>query len=294
MIKARSLRPSVGAKRRSVVLWSLRWRVMRRIAWQELRDALYSWPPYLTAAVGLVVAVLLTYNSLRFVAESGLQILPRPFYIPLLVTTSLAMLYVAAWATLAIVRPRDQGGLRVLFCAPIDAIGLIGGHMLAGLALYALLLCITTPLLGLLALLTNLPFPPMLLVGIVLSPIFVAAALGVGLCISSIAPSSRSAMFFFVAALFLLLALQIGYSALLSIPSSSRYYDALLFLRELLRVIRNALDWLSPGALLQQGLDAAMRASWQDMARTMFAAILGGGLWFMLAVWGIKHRGVLP
>ncbi len=86
-------------------LWSLRREIISRIAAQEVRDAIFGWPLYVVVAVGLLADVLLMVNSLHFVADSGLQILGRPFYLPLLVTTTLAMLYVTAWAVLAMVRP---------------------------------------------------------------------------------------------------------------------------------------------------------------------------------------------
>src|SRR5438093_669621 len=148
--------------RRLVPVWALRWRAMRRVAAQELREALLSWPWYITAAVGLLLAVLLIYNSLNFVATSKLLIMSRPFYLPLLVVATLAMLYIAAWSILAIARPRDQGALRVLFFAPLDPIGLLGGHLLAGLIVYSLMILLAVPLLVVLATLTNLPFPPLL------------------------------------------------------------------------------------------------------------------------------------
>ncbi|MBA3948148.1 MAG: ABC transporter permease subunit [Herpetosiphonaceae bacterium] len=267
---------------------------MSRIAAQEVRDAIYGWPLYIVAAVALLADVLLMVNSLHFVAESGLQILGRPFYLPLLVTTTLTMLYITAWAVLAIVRPRDQGALRILFFAPVDSVSLIGGHFLAGLILYGLVMLVTTPALALLAWLTNVPFSPLLLLGIVLSPVFIAVALALGLFVSAVSPSSRSAMFFFIGALLLLTGVQGGYTALLSIPPVSKSYDALLFLRELLRSVRNLLNWISPVALLESGLDAVMRASWQDIAQWLATALIGCAAWLILAVWGLNRRGLLP
>jgi hypothetical protein len=289
---------SVGKERATArsapAVWSLRWRVARQIAGQELRDALFGWSFYLTAAIGPLLSALFVYNSLNFVAESGLQILARPFYVPVLVTTTLAALYIAAWATLAIARPRDQGALRVLFFAPVDAYGVIGGHMLAGAALYGLLVLVAGPLLGLLSTLTNLPFPPLLLVGLLASPVFASVAIAIGLFISTIAASSRSAMFFFGATLLVTLAIPIGYTALLGVPPTSRYYDTLLFLRELVRTLRDLLNWISPYALLSAGVDAAMRASWGDLLQRLAVGVAGGVIWAALAIWGLRRRGVLP
>lgn len=289
-----TLRKERVAAQPTLAAWPLRWRVARLLAVQELRDALFGWSFYLTAALGPLLSALFVYNSLNFVASSGLQILARPFYVPVLVTTTLATLYLTTWATLAIVRPRDQGALRVLFFAPVDAYGVIGGHLLAGIALYGLLTLAAAPLLGLISVLTNLPFPAPLLIGLLASPIFVTVAVTIGLSISTIAASSRSAMFFLGATLLVLLAIPIAYTALLSVPPTSRYYDALLFLRALVRMLRDLLSWISPYTLLSAGLDAAMRSNWADLAWRLVAAAVGCAAWAALAIWGLRRRGVLP
>jgi hypothetical protein len=286
---------SMPARERPVApAWGLRRRAIRRVAAQELRDALFSWPWYITAAVGLLLAVLLIYNSVNFVATSNLLIVSRPFYLPLQVVATLAMLYITAWSILAIARPRDQGALRVLFFAPIDPIGLLGGHLLAGVVVYGLMIALTAPLLLVLAALTNVPLPPLLLVGAAVSPVFAAVAVAIGLFVSAIAPSSRGAMFVFIAVVLLLVGIQVGYRVLLSVPPTSTYYDTLLFVRALLRMLGEVLGWVSPVALLGAGLDAALRASWGELLLRIAAALAGCGVWLWLAVWGLRRRGVLP
>lgn len=140
----------------------------------------------------------------------------------------------------------------------------------------------------------DLPFPPLLLIGLLVSPIFAIVAVTIGLFISAIAASSRSAMFFFGATLLIALAIPIGYTALLSVPPTSRYYDALLFLRELVRTLRDLLSWISPYALLSTGLDAVVRASWGDLLQRLLVSIVGCVGWTALAIWGLQRRGVLP
>ncbi|MGH2617482.1 MAG: hypothetical protein ACRDJC_19785, partial [Thermomicrobiales bacterium] len=191
-------------------------------------------------------------------------------------------------------RPRDQGALRVLFFAPVDAVSLVAAQAMAALAVYALFMLLTAPLVVALALLVNLPFPPLLLVGVLVSPAFVAPAVGIGLFISAIAATSRTAIFLFGVALVLTLAVQLGYSALLQAPPASQYYDALLFLRETLRAAREAMRWVSPLALLSEGLDAALRANWRDVLVYALSGLAGGAVWLGLAVWALWRRGVLP
>ena len=274
--------------------WRLRWRAIDQVSRQEVRDAVYGWSLYLAAAMVVLVGTVLVYNTLRSVTASGLEIVSRPFYSALLIATSVGAVYLAGWAALAIARPRDQGALRVLFFAPIDPVGLLGAHLVAALAVYVLFVLLTMPLFALLAAVTNLPLPATLVAGVLVSPAFVATAVGIGLFISAIAPSGRSAVFLFAAALAVVLAAQIGYSALLQIPPTSRYYDALLFLRELLRVVRDALQWVSPLALLSQGLDAAYRASWRELSLHVVSGLAGAAIWLALAVWALGRRGVLP
>src|SRR5262249_54545457 len=140
----------------------------------------------------------------------------------------------------------------------------------------------------------NLPLPPNLLLGAAVSPALVAPAIAIGLCISAVAPSGRSAALIFGLVLAVLLAVQVASSALLQIPPTSRYYDALLFLREALATFRNVLSWLSPLALLSEGLDAAYRADWSELVAYSGIGLVGCIVWSALAVWALMQRGVLP
>ena len=98
---------------------ALRWHNIRRIASQQPRNTIFGWGIYITAAVSIGIAALQIFNSVRFVGESSLNILTQPFMVPLQAALTLAMLYVAIEATLAIARPREQGSLQILFFAPL-------------------------------------------------------------------------------------------------------------------------------------------------------------------------------
>ncbi len=284
--------PTPGARRPTPS--SLRRRVTATIARQEIRDAVFGWPLYLTAAVGVLIGTLLVYNVLQAVGESGLQIVGRPLYGSVVVVASLAAVFLMGWAALSIARSRDQGALRVLFFAPVDAVSLLAAHALAALAMYALLMLLTVPALALLAWLVNLPFSPLLLLGVLVSPAFVAPAVGIGLFLSAIAGTARGAMFTFGVVVVVALAIQFGYTALVQSPPDSPYYDALLFLRDVLRTARDALRWISPLALVGEGLDAALRANWRELGRYVIAGFAGGAVWLALAGWALRRRGVLP
>jgi hypothetical protein len=263
------------------------------VARQEVRDALLGWSLYIAAAAASLPGLLLLYNGVRSVAESGVEVIARPFAVPLLITASLAAIYLAGWASLAIARPREQGALRLLFFAPVDAASLVAAHAISGLLMFGALLLLTAPGFLIMALIINLPFPPALLAGLLVSPALVAPALGIGLLVSAASPTARSAMLGVVGIMAALFLVQAGYSALMQAPPTSRYYDALLFLRQLWLMVRATLDWISPLALLSEGLDAAARADWRGLALRTASGLVGGVLWLGLAVYALGRRGVL-
>jgi hypothetical protein len=154
-------------------------------------------------------------------------------------------------------------------------------------------LLLAPPLL-LLAWVTNFVVPPALLWGLVPSLLVAGLAIAFGLFLSAAAPSARAAILLLVGATLLLVVVQGGYAALLNIPPTSRYYDALLFLRVLLRQTQSFLQWVSPFRMLDAVLGAALRADWVALLRYCGAALLGTVVWLGAAIWALQRRGVLP
>ena len=248
---------------------SLRWHTIRRIATQQPRATLFGWGIYITAAVSIGLAALLIFNSVRFVGESSLNIIAHPFMLPLQAALSLAMLFVAIEATLAIARPREQGSLQILFFAPIDEPILLSGNFLAGLLVYSLFILLTLPILLLLAWITNFVIPTILLWAIIPTVGAAAVAIAFGLFISAAAPSARAAVLILVAGILILLGLQSAYAALLDIPPTSRYFDALLFIRTILANLQTILVWLSPFHMLEVILRTSLNNDWPVLFRQL-------------------------
>lgn len=273
---------------------ALRWRTIVRIATQQPRDSLFGWAIYLTAAVAVGIAGLLIFNSVRFVDESKLNILNQPFLLPLQATLTLAILFVAIDATLSIARPREQGALQVLFFAPIDEPILIGGNFLAGLLIYVLFVLLTVPILLILAWATNFVIPTQLLWAAISTVFVVGLTVAFSLFVSAAAPSARAAVLILVAGILVLLGLQSGYSALLSIPPTSRFFDALLFIRTVLANLQTVLTWVSPFRMLDVILNASINNDWLVLVRQIVIAVVMSVVWLFAAVRMLIRRGVLP
>ena len=273
---------------------SLRWHTTRKIAAQQPRNTLFSWGIYITAAISVSIAALQIFNSVRFVGESSLNIEAQPFLLPLQAALSLAILFVAVEATLAIARPREQGSLQVLFFAPIDESILIGGNFLAGLLVYILFILLTLPILLLLAWITNFVIPVILLWAIIPTILAVGVTIAFGLFVSAAAPSARAAVLILVAGILILLGLQSAYTALLNIPPTSRFFDALLFIRTILANLQSILSWLSPFRMLDVILTSSLNNDWLALVRQLGISLAATIIWLFAAVRMLQRRGVLP
>lgn len=272
----------------------LRWQNIRRIATQQPREALFGWGIYITAAVAVGISALLIFNAFRFVGESSLSVLAQPFLLPLQAALTMAMLFVAVEATLAIARPREQGTLQILFFAPVDESILIGGNFLAGLLVYIFFVLLTLPILLLLAWVTNFVIPTQLLWAIIPSLLVVGLTIAFGLFVSAAAPTARTAMLILVAVILVLLGLQSAYTALLNIPPTSSYYDALLFIRTILASLQTILSWFSPFRMLDVILTASINNDWVVLIRQLGIALGGTAVWLFAAIHMLRRKGVLP
>lgn len=273
---------------------ALRWHTIRRIATQQSRDTLFGWGIYIISAASVAAAALLIFNSVRFVGESSLNVIAQPFLLPLQVALTLAMLFVTTEATLSIARPRDQGSLQVLFFAPIDESILISGNFLTGLLVYIFFTLLTLPFLLLLVWVANFAIPVILLWAIIPTIFAVAAALAFGLFVSAAAPSARAAVLILVAGILILLGLQSAYTALLNIPPTSRFFDALLFIRSILANLQTLLAWISPIRMLDVILTSSINNDWLELFRQAGIALISTAVWLFAAVRMLHRRGVLP
>ena len=272
----------------------LRWNAILRIARQQVRSTFLGWSFYVTAALAVLIVALLVYNSVRFTANSGLNIVSRPFLLPLQSAITVGILYVMVEATLSVARPKEQGSLQVLFFAPIDEPMLLQAYLFAGTTLFALFLIMLAPIFLLIGWISNFVIPVALLWGLFPIVFVAAGSVAFGLFLSTAAPSSRSAILLLVAALFTLLFLQGAYAALVNVPPTARFYDALLFLRVVLRNLQNILSWISPFEMTEILLDAALRGDWVRIILQSGIALLGALLWLIAAIRALSVRGVLP
>ena len=91
--------PSTPITPSPLASWRLRWRAIDQIAQKRCAKRCTGGRSISRPRSCVLVGVMLVYNTLRSVAESGLEIVTRPFYGAGARCHSLAALYLAGWAS---------------------------------------------------------------------------------------------------------------------------------------------------------------------------------------------------
>ncbi|TAK26014.1 MAG: ATP-binding cassette domain-containing protein [Chloroflexota bacterium] len=229
------------------------------VALHDLVAILLSAGPYVTLALGMVVAVVLLRGQLDALERNQVLVLSDAFSLPLFVATTLAMLFLALGSVATVARDREQGTLETLFYAPIDQAAYLLGKLAALIGTYLAMALAIGVLFAVDAAMTGLRIGGSLLPELLLSLMTAAATIALGLLLSSASRGLRSAFALFTAVALLLLAARFS-SEILSGITVANNYSPLLYARDLAIVVDRVLGYVSPFATLESGIDAVVRA----------------------------------
>lgn len=277
-----------------VDIWRFRWHLALTVQRRDLRATLYGFGLYVTMAAAIAVAATILRNYVKSVLDSGLYVLSNPFAIPLFGAVVLSSVYLAIVSTTTIARERDQGTLEVLFYGPVDIIAYLLGKYLAQMCVYALMAAGYLVAFALYALVTNFVFDLSLLWAALLSVATASVVVTLGILLSTLNRSVRSALFTLLAVVLAFLGVQLGHdyvSGLVSGLARGRY-NPLLFLQAVLTWLDQIVNWLSPFAHLERGIDALLRGSRGEYLLMLGLSLLYTAVAFGLAVRTLRRKGV--
>jgi ABC-type transport system involved in multi-copper enzyme maturation permease subunit len=239
----------------------------------------------------MAAALLVVRNYLDAVARERLLILADAFTLPFYVAALVVMLFLALASAATIAREKDQGTLEVLFYGPVDHwayvlakhLAQLLGYVAASLALAALLLSYAA--ISGLRLAGAFPF------ALLLSVAVAAAVAAAGICCSALTRSVRAAITLLLAVAALLTAVRLG-ATLVSGIALTNNASPLLFLRDLLIGVDRVVAYISPVAVFEQGIDAAVRGDALGYAGWLLLAGLHALLLLTASVVALQRRGV--
>jgi len=274
--------------------WRFRWRLARAVQRRGLRAAIYRIGPYATLSAAIALAAAVLRNHVKSAQDSGFVVLSNPLVTPLFGAAILCSVYLAVASTRTICREREQGTLEVLFYGPMDTVAYLLGKYLTHMSVYSLMVAVYLTALVLYALVTNLCFDPTLLWVSLLSAATTSAVVMLGILLSALNRSVRSATFALLAVVLALLGMQLGYDYAPSLASdlARGHPNPPLSLRTVYTWLNQTVDWLSPFAYLESGIEALLRGSSAEYWLMMVLSWLYTAIAFGLALWTMRRRGV--
>jgi len=274
-------------------VWRFRWHLACTIQRRDLRATLYSFGPYVTLSAAIAIAATILRNYVKSVQDGGLDILSNPFAIPLFGAVVLSSIYLAIVSTTTIARERDQGTLEVLFYGPVDATAYLLGKYLAQASTCVLMNIVYLAVFWLYALVTNFAFDPGLFWAAILSVAIASAVVAVSILLSTLYRSVRGALSTLLAITLVFLGIQLGhdYAAKLTGQLARGQSNPLLLLQSILAWLDRILNWLSPFAYLERGMDALLRDNTGEYLLMLGLSLLYTAVAFGLAVWTLRRKG---
>lgn len=274
--------------------WRFRWHLARTIQRRDLRATIYGFGLYVTTSAAIATAATVLRNHVKSVQDSGLVVLSNPFATPFFGAMVISSVYLAVASTTTIARERDQGTLETLFYGPVDAVAYLLGKYLAQMSTYALMVAGYLVAFALYAPVTNFALDLDLLWAALLSAATASAVVAVGILLSTLNHSARSAILTLLAVVLASLGLQLGHEYVSSLASglAKGGYHPLLSLQAAFTWLNRIVNWLSPFTHLERGIDALMRGSTGEYLLMMGLSLSYAAIVFGLALRALRRKGV--
>lgn len=272
--------------------WRYRWHAALLIQRRDLRSMILGLSMYIVLSLSLLASALILRNYLNFVNESGLLVLSDAVRLPFLIFVFLFSLFLALSSVTTIAREKDQGTLEVLFYGPVDCFSYILSKYLAQISSYLVAVAIYVCCFVVYAGLTNLIFPLSMTWVIVLSVLTTSAVIAFGMFLSTLTGTARAALLLFLGVLLVFVVIQAGHELLASISPQGRYYDPILFLKNVFSFLNKVATWLSPLSYLNQGMNAVRRGSGTSYLVMLLVSAVYTVLFLGLSMATLERKGV--
>jgi hypothetical protein len=239
----------------------------------------------------MLAALPILRGHLEAIRDGRVLVLSDALILPFFVAATIAQLYLALASVATVARERESGVLEALFYGPVDGpsyvlakqLALVAAYLPMGLAIALLLLAYAG--------IAGLRPSPILAPALALSVATAAAVAALGILLATLTGGVRAALGLFGLVALAFLAVQIGVDLLSGVAVTGGASPS-LFLRDLALGLDGALGLISPFALFQDGVDAAVRGDAAGYAARLALSLLECALLLLLAVRALERRGV--
>lgn len=260
---------------------------------KDLAAAVNSWGPYVAAAISFFASSLVLKNYLNGVGGNNILIASDPLNFPLYISLVVVSFYLAIIGAVSISNEKDRGTLEVLFYGPVNHAAYLVSKYIADMIIFSFLIGLLIPYFLVVSFLTNLALSLSLLKGFVLSVFSASCVIGFSLMVSSATAKMRSSVIWMVALLGTFLSIQVANSILVRLNDSA-ISPLVQYLRTAISVINTGIEWVSPFAPLNKGIQALVLHSNQQYFGSIIFSILYSAVFLIASVVVLRRKGVQP
>jgi ABC-type transport system involved in multi-copper enzyme maturation permease subunit len=258
---------------------------------KDLSAAVKSWGPYVAAAVSFLASSLVLKNYLSGLGDNNILITSDPLNFPLYISLVVVSFYLAILSAVSISSEKDRGTLEVLFYGPVNNGSYLLSKYLADMTIFLFLIGLLIPYFIFASLLTNLALSWSLVKGIVLSVFSASCIISFSLLISTATSKMRNSVIWMVALLGAFLSIQLAGGILLRLNESALSL-LVQYLRMTINVMNAGLEWVTPFAPLNKGVQAIVIGNDRLYLGSILFALLYSSFFLAAAVAMLRKKGV--
>ena len=244
------------------------------------------------STISITIGIVIIRNYLSYIESNGLYPMPDLFSFPYRWVIILTGVYLAFSAVVAIARERESGAMELLFYGPVDNVSYVLGKYSAQLTVYCLLIVLYLICFFIISNIAGVQIPASFFMMMLLSLFTGAYLISVGVFVSTISKSVRSATLVFLTLIASTLLIQASQAWLSNIAPESDYYNPVLLLQQLLGWVQVVLTWLSPFSYLNYGVNEMLRGNMIAFLRVVGLSFAFCMTFIVSSIIGLKIRGV--
>tara|TARA_B100000945_G_C20426858_1_gene621038 strand:+ start:1256 stop:2098 length:843 start_codon:yes stop_codon:yes gene_type:complete len=259
---------------------------------RDLRISLFGPVLHVVTFVSLLISVTILRNYLTYIEANGLYPMPDLFSFPYRWAIILTGVYLSFSVVVSISRERESGTLELLFYGPVDYASYVIGKYVAHFSIYCLVIVLYLLCFLLISRIAGVQMTNSFFMTVLLSVFTGGYLISIGLFISAISTSVRSATLVFLTLIVSILLLQGSQVWLSNIAIESDYYNPVLLLQQLLGLVQTIVGWLSPFSYLNYGVNEMLRGNMIVFVRTIGFSIIFCFVFVAGSIIGLRLRGV--
>jgi ABC-type transport system involved in multi-copper enzyme maturation permease subunit len=273
------------------ILASLPRSTVKALVKRDLSAATKSWGPYVAATVSFLASSLVLKNYLSGVGDNNILIASDPLNFPLYISLVVVSFYLAIISAVSISSEKDRGTLEVLFYGPVNNASYLLSKYMADMTIFLFLIGLLIPYFIFVSLLTNLALSWSLVKGIVLSIFSASCIISFSLLVSAATSKMRNSVIWIIALLGVFLSIQLTNGILLRLDEKA-LSPLLQYLRMTINVINAGIEWVTPFAPLNKGIQAIVISNAQLYLGSVLFALLYSSFFLIASVVVLHNKGV--